>query len=94
MLEVRYRGPLRGAYMLSGELTDAGFHVEFDSPTEHRGVGQELVHLALRLESDVEAGLVGGAAVAAVQRVIRGFRERHPDVDVEADRTDDPPPGS
>jgi hypothetical protein len=58
---------------------------------EHRGIGQEIVHLAMRIESDVEAGVVGGAALAAAQRVVRAFKARHPevDVDVEVDERDD-----
>ena len=91
MVLVRYSGPIRGAHMLSGELSTAGLQVAFTTPTERRGIGQEIVHLAMRIESDVEAGVVGGAALGAAQRVVRAFKARHPevDVDVEADETDD-----
>jgi len=84
-MRVRYAGPVRGAHMLSKELSDAGLHVDFAAPLERRGVGQEIVHLAMRVESDAEAGLVGAAAVAAVQRLVRAFKQRHPGIDAEVE---------
>lgn len=85
MVVVRYSGPPRGAHVLAAQLSDAGLRVDFSPPEERRGVGQEIVHVLLRVESDVEAGVVGGAALAAVQRVIRAFKNRHPEAQVDAE---------
>ena len=59
MVVVRYSGPPRGAHVLAAQLSDAGLRVDFSPPEERRGVGQEIVHVLLRVESDVEAGVVG-----------------------------------
>lgn len=89
MVVVRYSGPVRGAHMLASQLSDAGLRVQFSPPEERRGVGQEIVHVLLRIESDVEAGVIGGASLAVVQRVIRTFKDRHPGARVEAEEKGD-----
>lgn len=66
--------------MLAGELSGAGVQVDFAPPEERRGVGQDLVHVVMHIGSEAEAGLIGAAAVATVQRVVRAFKERHPEV--------------
>jgi hypothetical protein len=75
--------------MLASQLSDAGLRVQFSSPSEQRGVGQDIVHVLIRVESDVEAGIIGGVALAAAQRVIRAFKDRHPGADVDADQQQD-----
>jgi hypothetical protein len=75
--------------MLAGQLSDAGLRVDFPPPSEQRGVGHEIVHVLMRIESDVEAGVVGGVGLATVQRIIRAFTERHPAVHADAEQTDD-----
>lgn len=85
MVTVRYSGPARGAQMLAREIDDAtGMRVDAAPPQERRGLGHDVVFVLMRVESDVEAGLIGAAALAAVQRVLKVFRERHPGVEVEA----------
>jgi len=85
MVVIRYSGPVRGVHMLARQLSETGLRVQFSTPEEKRGVGQEIVHVLLRIESDVEAGLVGGASLAVVQRVVRAFKDRHPGVRAEAE---------
>ena len=75
--------------MLAGELSAAGLHVSFAPPEERRGVGQDLVHVTIQIGSEAEAGLIGAAAVATVQRVVRAFKERHPEVDADAENDED-----
>ena len=75
--------------MLAGELSAADFEVEFPPPEERRGVGQDVVHVTMQIASQAEGGLIGAAAIAAVQRIVRTFRERHPGVDAEMENDDD-----
>lgn len=89
MIRVRYSGPTRGAHMLAGELSAAGFPAEFPPPEERRGVGQDLVHVTIEIGSQAEGGLIGAAAVAAVQRIVRAFRERHPEIGAEMENGED-----
>ena len=74
---------------VAGELSAAGLHVSFAPPEERRGVGQDLVHVTIQIGSEAEAGLIGAAAVATVQRVVRAFKERHPEVDADAENDED-----
>jgi hypothetical protein len=75
--------------MLAGELSATDLQVEFPPPEERRGVGQDVVHVTMQIASQAEGGLVGAAAVAAVQRIVRAFRERHPEVDAEMENDED-----
>jgi hypothetical protein len=89
VIRVRYSGPVRGAHMLAAELSAAGLHVDFVPPEERRGVGHDLVHVMMQIGSEAEAGLIGTAAVATVQRVVRAFKERHPEVEADAENGGD-----
>ena len=89
MIRVRYSGPVRGVHMLVGELSSAGLHFDFAPPQERRGVGRDLVHVTMQIGSEAEAGLIGAAAVTAVQRVVRAFKERHPGVDADVENDKD-----
>jgi hypothetical protein len=75
--------------MLAGELSAAGLRVDFAPPEERRGVGQDIAHVAMQIGSQAEAGLIGAAAVAVVQRVVRAFKERHPGIDADAENDED-----
>jgi hypothetical protein len=44
----------------------------------------------MRIESEVEAGIIGSVSFAVVQRVVKAFKDRHPDVNVEAEQRDEP----
>ena len=85
MIVVRYSGPPRGLYMLVEELSAEGLSIEYEPPQERRGVGQDVVHVLIQVGSDAEAGLIGAGALAAVQRIARAFRERHPQVEADVD---------
>ncbi len=85
VIRVRYSGPVRGAHMLAGELSAAGLHADFAPPEERRGAGQDIVHVVMQIGSEAEAGLIGAAAVETVRRVVRAFKERHPEVDADAE---------
>jgi hypothetical protein len=77
--------------MLAGQLSDAGLQVHFSPPPEKRGgLGPDIVHVLMRIESEVEAGIVGSVSFAVVQRVLKAFKDRHPDVNVEAEQRDEP----
>jgi hypothetical protein len=43
----------------------------------------------MQIGSEAEAGLIGAAAVTAVQRVVRAFKERHPGVDADVENDKD-----
>jgi len=73
---ITYRGSIRGVHVLARQLRDAGLTVDFDPPQESRGAGADVVHVLLRIASDVEAGVVGTAAVEAVRRIVATFRSR------------------
>jgi len=75
--------------MLAGELSAASLYVNFAPPEERRGLGQDLIHVTIQIGSGAEAGLIGAAAVATVQRVVRAFKERHPEVDVDVENDED-----
>ena len=62
MVTVRYSGPARGAQMLAREIGATGMRVDAAPPQERRGLGHDVVFVLMRVESDVEAGLVGAAA--------------------------------
>lgn len=85
VIRVRYSGPVRGAHMLAGELSAVGLHADFAPPEERRGAGQEIVHVVMQIGSEAEAGLIGAAAVETVRRVVRAFKERHPEIDADAE---------
>lgn len=70
---------------LADELSAEGLQVEFDPPAERRGVGQDLVHVAIRVTPDAEAGLDAAAALAAVRRIVRAFNDRLPGIEVEVE---------
>ncbi len=71
--------------MLSRELSEAGFRAEFPPPVERRGVGQEIVHVAMHVASEAESGLIGAAATEGVRRVVQAFRKRHPEVEADTE---------
>jgi hypothetical protein len=87
VIRVRYSGPARGAGMLSQRLSEAGFQAGFPPPLERRGVGQDAVHVVMEVGTAAKDGVVGYAAVEAVKRIVRTFKERYPGIaaDVEAD---------
>jgi hypothetical protein len=71
--------------MLAGELSAVGLHADFAPPEERRGAGQDIVHVVMQIGSEAEAGLIGAAAVETVRRVVRAFKERHPEIDADAE---------
>jgi len=74
-----------GAHISPFLLLDyAGPH-QFPPTTERRGVGQDLVHVAIRVTPDAEAGLDAAAALAAVRRIVRAFNDRLPGIEVEVE---------
>ncbi len=75
--------------MLSGQLSDAGFQADFPPPMERRGAGQDVVHVAMEVGMAAKDGVVGYAAVEAVKRVIRAFKERYPGVEAEVESDED-----
>jgi hypothetical protein len=75
--------------MLSRELSEAGFCAEFPPPLERRGVGRDVVHVTMEIASQAEAGLVGAAAIEAVRRIVRAFKERHPEVEADTEAEED-----
>ena len=87
MIRVRYSGSIRGAPILSRPVSDAGLQTEFPPPLERRGVGQDVVHVTIEVESQAKDGLIGAAATETVRRIVRIFKESHPGVgaDVETD---------
>jgi hypothetical protein len=90
VIRVRYSGPVRGAHMLSRQLSDAGLEAAFPPPMEQRGVGQNVVHVTMEIGSAAKDGVVGYAAVEVVKRIVDVFRERYPGVepDVESDENE------
>lgn len=88
VIGVRYSRPARGVHLLARNLSAAGFAAEFPPPRKRRDLGHDLVHVTMQIGSEAEAGLVGGAAVAAVQRVLRAFKERHPEADSDLESDD------
>jgi hypothetical protein len=75
--------------LLSRELSDAGFWAEFPPPMERRGVGQDVVHVAIEVASQAKDGLIGAAATEAVRRIVRAFKERYPGVTAEVKSDED-----
>jgi|HubBroStandDraft_6_1064221.scaffolds.fasta_scaffold761732_2 hypothetical protein len=75
--------------MLAHELSAAGFTAELPPSQERRDLGQDLIHVTMQIGSEAEAGLIGAAAVAAAQRVVRAFKERPPEVDAELENDED-----
>lgn len=90
-MRIRYDGPIRGAYMLQRELSEARVKVSFPAPLERRGAGQDIIHVTMSLVNQAEGGLVGSAATLAAQRVVKAFRERIAGrgVKVEVEGSDD-----
>lgn len=89
MIRVRYSGPSRGAHMLSRDLSNDGFQAEFPPPVERRGAGQDVVHVIMEVGTAAKDGVVGYAAVEAVKRIVRTFKERYPGVEVDVESDDD-----
>jgi hypothetical protein len=89
MIRVRYSGPIRGAHMLSGQLSDAGLQAEFPRPLEERGAAQDVVHVTMEIGTAAKDGVVGYAAVEAVKRIVGAFKERHPGVDADIESDED-----
>jgi hypothetical protein len=54
VIRVRYSGPIRGAHMLSRQLSDGGLEAEFPPPMERRGVGQDVVHVTMEIGTAAE----------------------------------------
>lgn len=47
MIRVRYSGPIRGAHMLSRQLSDGGFEAEFPPHPAAAGVALEIKQMLL-----------------------------------------------
>lgn len=92
MIVVNYEGPVRGAYMLAKSLEGAGAgDVVVEAPLEKRGAVEELVQVTILVGEWAAAGIVGGAAFAAVQHAVSNFLERHPAARAEVKDADDGP---
>ncbi len=89
MIRVRYSGPIRGAHMLSGQLSDAGLQAEFPPPFERRGAGQDVVHVTIEVATQAKDGLIGYAAIEAVKRIVGAFKERYPGVEADVESDED-----
>lgn len=89
MVRVRYSGPMRGAHMLSRDLSKDGFQAEFPPPMERRGAGQEIVHVVLEVVSQTKNGLIDYAAVEGLRRAARAFKERYPGVEADVESKED-----
>ena len=80
-MRVRYSGPVRDAYVLVGELNEAGFEVGFTPPEEQRSGEPQIVEVLIRVPDEAKAGaVVGSAAVGVVERIARTFIDQHPGV--------------
>jgi hypothetical protein len=68
---------------------EQGFEVSWEAPFEKStGVEAEVVHVVFWLKDNAAAGLVGGAAYAAAQGVVRRIRDRFPSVQAEVHEDD------
>jgi hypothetical protein len=88
MIRVRYSGPIRGAHMLSRDLSNDGFQAEFPPPLERRGAGQDAVHIMMEIGTAAKDGVVGYAAVEAVKRIVRTFKERYPGIETDVESSE------
>jgi hypothetical protein len=86
-MRIVYEGPPSGVRRLAKELEDAGGGgVTYNAPLEKRGAEESIVQIVVTVGTWAGSGVVGGAAFAAAQHVVRNFLNRHPGTDASVEK--------